>query len=95
MRRLMRDACLIGITAAAVWFIRGDAQQTEPVPYAVPVQIVCQAGELTTAQVGQTPSGFTISWRDTGITQSAFQQRAMFQNCAIYPWIGGGEDVGP
>jgi hypothetical protein len=61
MRRLLRDAVVIGITAAAVWLIRGEAQQTEPVGYNVPVRITCQSVSNSPLLGGIGRVGFTTS----------------------------------
>lgn len=94
MKRLVRDAVLIGATAAAVWFVRGDAQQTEPVAYNVPVVILCNQGIVTSANISEGAfSLYNLRWSADYPLQQSLRGGSSFFDCTITPYLA--EDVGP
>ena len=86
MKRLVRDAALIGLTAAAVWFVRGDATQQAPeVTYGSPVQIVCTEGRIDNAMAsGAALDRVSLFWRPWAGPES-LRGLATLNGCAIYP----------
>jgi hypothetical protein len=86
--RWIRTSLLCGLCLFAGYAVRGDAQQTEPVPYAQPVQIKCNLLQLKNAMITQGGQGnYDVLVRYIDGMSSAFNGIIDLENCAIYPQI--------
>lgn len=96
MRRIARDAVLIAITAAIVWFMRGDAQNVTPIGYGQQFQLVCTAGEIAHAAMfyEDFDSTLSLSWREPTGPESIHRRMSGYMNftgCAAYPDLTAGQ----
>lgn len=95
MRRLLSNALLIAGIAVAVWFMKGDASRTSPVPYGVPVALECLVGQIEGSTISEgAMSSYTIWWTTTEGVNNAFNG-SLTGTCTLYP-IGDTEvSTGP
>lgn len=97
MRRLIRDAVLVAATALAVWFVRGDAQQSTPLGYGEPFQLTCTQGEIRQAYFSVDTFGYlSFSWEPRadlpdGVLFDYKKGVMAFTGCTAHP----GQPYGP
>lgn len=85
MKRLVRDAVLIGATAVAVWVIRGDAQQTEPMGYGQSFQLVCTEGRISNAMASEAAMGRVEFFWWPWAGPESLRGEANLSGCVAYP----------
>ena len=85
MKRLVRDAVLVAVTAGCVWFVRGEAQQATPMGYGQAFQLVCQRGEITNVDISEYVRGYNLTWQQSAIQNSAWQSQDNLTGCVAYP----------